>query len=164
MQGSGNTHYTIEAGEHHATLTYKPVEVSTLGFRAKFDSSAIYTTRNPRKQGDVNKLMGLSDCSDQHHTNSARFGWRWYKGTLQILGYTYINGERSIKYLGDVSLGKYHSYRILLEDQEYIFWLDDKQFSMPRACSGEASGYKLFPYFGGEETAPHDIDVWVIEE
>lgn len=163
-QAPAEVHYVIEKGAHHATLQYEPVEVSTLGFKAKFDSSAIYKLADAPDQEDINKLMGLADCSTQHHTNSARFGWRWYGGALQIWAYCYVNGERSSQYMGNVGLGQYHNYRILLEDHEYVFWLDEQQLRMPRACTGKAEGYKLFPYFGGDEPAPHDVDVWVIEE
>jgi len=27
----------------------------------------------------------------------------------------------------------------------------------------EAEGYKLFPYFGGDESAPHTISIWMQE-
>jgi hypothetical protein len=27
----------------------------------------------------------------------------------------------------------------------------------------KAEGYKLFPYFGGDETAPHNISIWIKE-
>jgi hypothetical protein len=29
-------------------------------------------------------------------------------------------------------------------------------FSTPKG-----KGYRLYPYFGGDETAPHDISIWV---
>ncbi len=35
---------------------------------------------------------------------------------------------------------------------------------MPRASTTvKSSGYKLYPYFGGDEFAPHDVRVWIKE-
>jgi hypothetical protein len=32
-----------------------------------------------------------------------------------------------------------------------------------KATTPKASGYLLYPYFGGDEVAPHEIDIWVKE-
>jgi len=33
---------------------------------------------------------------------------------------------------------------------------------MPReSTTTMAEGYQLYPYFGGDETAPHDIFIWI---
>jgi hypothetical protein len=35
---------------------------------------------------------------------------------------------------------------------------------MPRlASTRKAKGYQLYPYFGGDEVAPHLINIWVKE-
>ncbi|RDC63253.1 hypothetical protein AHMF7616_01854 [Adhaeribacter pallidiroseus] len=34
---------------------------------------------------------------------------------------------------------------------------------MSRGCSGTSDKYKLFPYFGGDETAPHNIKIEIKE-
>ncbi len=156
--------YTIARGQHQSTLTYKPVEAYALSFLARFDSSAIYTASNPLNQADINKLLGLADCGTHHHINSARFGWRWYKEQLQIFAYTYNNGERHSQYIGSAALGTYHHYYIGFEEDAYVFRLEDWEVKLPRACTGPAIGYKLFPYFGGDEAAPQDITLWVVEE
>lgn len=164
-QQSQAIQYLIPRGEHNAIQDYQSFATARLSFQAKFDSSAIYSTRDPQNQLDTNKLMGIADCGTHHHTNSARFGWRWFRGSLEIWAYCYVNGERSSLYLGTVPLGEYHSYRIRFEDGAYVFRLDQQQeVVMGRSCMGAAKGYKLFPYFGGDEPAPHDISVWVIEE
>jgi hypothetical protein len=36
---------------------------------------------------------------------------------------------------------------------------------MPRAAATvKAKGYRLYPYFGGDETAPHDITISIRDE
>ena len=49
---------------------------------ALFDSTTIYQTANPSKQGDINKLFGFSDCNlYDHMSSSARWGWRYNLNT-----------------------------------------------------------------------------------
>ncbi|WP_152425074.1 hypothetical protein [Nafulsella turpanensis] len=155
--------YVILTGEHHATLSFENVALDQLKFNALFDSTAIYSTIDPANQADINKLYGMADCNSYHHTNSARFGWRWHEEQLEIWAYTYVNGERNSAFVDTVSLGVFNEYEISFEDNNYRFRLNEKEVEMPRQCEATAEGYKLFPYFGGDETAPHDISIWIEE-
>lgn len=155
--------YVIRTGEQHATLTFETAELNRLKFRALFDTSSIYQTADPANQADINKLYGVSDCNTYHHNNSARFGWRWYQEQLEIWAYSYVNGERVSTFIDTVELDTYNDYEILFTEHKYIFRLNDKEVEMERACQAKATGYKLFPYFGGNETAPKDISIWIEE-
>ena len=155
--------YVILTGEHHATLSFESTALNKLKFKALLDSTAIYTTLDPANQGDINKLYGVADCNSYHHTNSARFGWRWYEEKMEIWAYTYVNGERNSALVDTVALGTFNEYEISFEDNKYLFRLNDKEVEMPRHCEATAEGYRLFPYFGGDETAPHDINIWIEE-
>jgi hypothetical protein len=35
--------------------------------------------------------------------------------------------------------------------------------TVSRPCSGDYKRYKLYPYFGGDETAPHTIKIMIKE-
>jgi hypothetical protein len=156
------THYLIAKGGHDANqLPSLKEKIGELKFQAKFDSTAIYTSQKANNQADINKLYGLSDCNSLHQVNSARFGWRWYNGQLQILAYTYNNKVRDFKLIGTASINAYHQYKIEFTATSYIFTLDNNTVTLPRNCSGKASGYKLYPYFGGDEVAPHDVSIWI---
>ena len=157
------TKYLIRKGEHHATLSYIKTDLAKLNFRALFDSSAIYQTSLPSNQGDINKLYGVSDCESYHHTNSARFGWRWYNEKLEIWAYTYSGGKRDFALMDTVGFDAFNEYEIEFLEDKYVFRLNDKKLEMPRSCGSTAKGYKLFPYFGGDEAAPQDINI-LIEE
>jgi hypothetical protein len=155
-----NVVYTIPAGSHTVSAKETGTEqVDRITFKVLFDSSAIYTTANAANQGDINKLYGLSDCGRPHQESSARFGWRWYKGKLEIWAYTYSDGVRKFTFVDTVQLNKSASFQIAFGENEYIFQLGDKRVTLPRACTGKAAGYRLFPYFGGDETAPHAITI-----
>ena len=140
------------------------VKTSNMSFTVKFDSSAIYTTANPENQTDINKLFGFSDNNQMHHQYSARFGWRWSDHALRLFAYTYNAGERSFKELGTVKPGAETDCSIAVSDDTYTFSLNGIKTTMPRASTTpEAEGYRLYPYFGGDETAPHDIFIWLKE-
>ncbi|WP_299821900.1 hypothetical protein [uncultured Pontibacter sp.] len=153
--------FQIKKGQHSSNSPHKSINTQLIRFEATFDSSAIYTSVKPENQADINKLYGVSDCGSHHHTNSARFGWRWYNGKLEILAYTYVNKKRDFKLIRSVEIGQTYKYELRLEDKQYVFLVDGVKTVMPRNCSGAGNGYQLYPYFGGDEVAPHDIKIAV---
>lgn len=153
--------YTIKKGNHHSTQSIAKLASNQLKFRAHFDSSAIYTTIEKSNQADINKLYGFSDCSSSHHTNSARFGWRWTGENLEIHAYTYVDGERNAKYITSVAFDKAFDYSLIAFSDQYQFTVNDITIFMERNCSDSGPGYILYPYFGGDETAPHDITILI---
>jgi len=157
--------YTIAKGAQYCDKnTFAAVNYDQLAFVVKFDSSAIYKTVNPANQNDINKLYGFSDNDADHHQYSARFGWRWSNNALRLFGYIYNKGVMSYKELGTVAIGTENSCSIKVTSGAYIFTLNGKSQSMPRlSTSIKGSGYKLYPYFGGDEIAPHAISIWIKE-
>ncbi len=163
---SAFTQYRIPKDQHYSEQSvYIQVEYDELSFRVKFDSSAVYTTVIPGNQYDINKLYGFADNNAQHHQFSARIGWRWSDGALRLFGYVYNNAVVSYEELGPVSIGTEHSCSIKITPGSYIFSVNGISKTMPRLSTTiKAKGYKLFPYFGGDETAPHDISIWIKEK
>lgn len=157
--------YTIRSGQQYCDQSvYKQTNYNELKFIVKFDSTAIYQTVSSNNQLDVNKLYGFSDNNDQHQNFSARFGWRWSDGALRLFGYVYNNGVMSYEELGAISIGVEYTCSIKVTASSYIFTLNEGSKNMPRASTtATAVGYKLYPYFGGDEAAPHDINIWIKE-
>ena len=158
--------FTIPKGQHYATENnIKAVEITEMKFVVKFDSSAIYTTADPDNQYDINKLYGFSDNGDQHHSFSARFGWRWSDKALRLFAYTYNNGVRDEKELGTIAIGTEVHCSIKVQGEVYQFEVDGKTETMLRlSTTTVGKGYQLYPYFGGDEPAPHDVRIWIKEE
>lgn len=158
--------YTIEKGQQFCNdNNFIAVQYDELRFKVKFDSSAVYYTSNPSNQSDINKLFGFSDNNAQHHQFSARFGWNWGKTGLALHAYVYNNGVRSFKLIGTVEIGSESTCSIKVTATSYIFTLDGKSETMPReSTSPKGMGYKLYPYFGGDEFAPHKINLWIKEQ
>lgn len=154
--------YTVPKGKHYSTYKVELLQNDYLAFQAQFDESAIYTSVTPENQWDINKLFGLSDCNSQHHENSARFGWRWLEGKIEILAYCYVGGTRIVENIGATMPFQVNNYEIQLTDSLYIFRMDDSTISIERQKPCDVGGYYLlFPYFGGDETAPHDTNIYI---
>ncbi len=161
---SGSSVYTIKQGSHSSTtFSIRRASYTAMRFEVTFDSTAVYETVKPNNQADINKLYGMSDGNSHHHTNSARFGWRWYNNRLEVLAYTYVNKERKFELIDTVALNKPYVYELRLEDNKYVFLLNEKRVEMPRAFTGKGEGLLLYPYFGGDEVAPHDIKIVIRE-
>ncbi len=164
------TTYSIKQGQYYAdgydSSHFVRIITDDLKFVAKFDSSAIYSTFFATNQLDVNKLYGFSDNNTDHHQFSARVGWAWYYNALHLFGYTYNNGERTIQQLGQYQIGQNINCRIQVDNgnKNYLFTINGKTTAMPRAATtAKGSGYRLYPYFGGDEPAPHPVKIQISE-
>ena len=160
---SSYTEYIIKQGQHFSDKSnYVPINTTELKFVVKFDSSAIYQNQNPSNQGDINKLYGFADNNKNHHEFSARFGWRWKNNNLEIFGYIYNNGIMSTQKIANATIGAEHICSIKVTANSYVFTFNQSNLTMPRnSITSTALGYKLFPYFGGDEMAPKDIHIWI---
>ncbi len=162
---SSFTMYTILQGHQYCVGNmYPPYATSAMYFTVKFDSSDVYTNQLASNQYDYNKLYGFSDNNSDHHSFSARFGWRWCHNQVELSAYTYNDGIRTIKDLGGVDMSREHNCAILVNGSQYNFVLDGDTTVMARTSkTKKASGYKLLPYFGGDEVAPHNITINIRE-
>lgn len=168
---AGFKEYKIPKGEAYSTDSTRIITlngITEMKFKFRFDNSAVYTTKDPSNQADINKLYGFADCVSfttqytiaPHHINSARFGWSWYNQALRIYAYYYNDSVRFYKELRTVDIGKSYTGGIKLVPGGYEFSIDNKKDTVIRKCAMPTiSGYKLFPYFGGTETAPHTITI-----
>ena len=163
LETEGFTKYTIPKGGHYCDKSnYTPVELSELRFRVRFDSTAIYQTTTTDNQWDINKLYGFSDNGSDHHQFSARFGWNWSEGALRLHAYVYNHGARESKELCAIPIGKEMECSIKVAQGAYLFTVGELTTTMLRQSGApQAKGYQLYPYFGGDEPAPHDIRIWI---
>lgn len=157
----GWTRFAIEKGGHSSSNSLEWTRRDVISFEFEFDSTAVYETADPVNQYDVNKLFGVSD-GGFHTRNSARFGWRWVDGRLEVMAYTHLNGVFHFEKICDAEIGRVYSGSISLGDAYSFSCTDGAQahlVSMERWAPVKGSRYYLWPYFGGDESAPHDITV-----
>ena len=154
--------FTIRQGQHYCDQNgLKSVRTSEMKFMVKFDSSAIYLTVSSENQYDINKLWGFTEGINNQY-NSARIGWSWNKNALRLYGYVHANGVRHYQEITSVTIGSDITCSIKLADNTYLFTVNGISISLPRGPSStQASGYQQYPYFGGDETAPHLITIMI---
>lgn len=159
----GFTRYTIRKGAHYAEgNVLRSWEGNDLRFTVFFDSSAVYTTRDPGNQADINKLYGFSDNGMDHHSYSARFGWAWTGGALRLYAYVYNGGKVTSQELKAVPIGKDIELRLQADGNRYLFTVGEDTQQVPRTAPLPiARGYGLYPYFGGDEPAPHNVHIFI---
>ena len=167
----GFTIYTIRKGQHYCDQNF-PKKLSTymgMAFAFKFNSSASYTLPGA-EQFDCNKLYGFSE--DGPHENSARYGWRWLNGKLELLAYVYNNGKLfrdpgsfDPPVICSIEIDREYICRIYVGPDAYAFEVfpvgteQVHRFNLPRTAGEDDSSWLLYPYFGGNLPAPHDITI-----
>ena len=138
---------------------------SVLGFLVEFDGSCRYEL--PKEdQEDINKLFGFS-LGFNHHKDSARFGWFYKKDQIHLYSYTYSNSKRSYEFITKLELNKIYSLSIFSFNNEFEFSVSygGELIAIKKVKNNKpfSIGYKLWPYFGGNNPAPHDIKISLTE-
>jgi hypothetical protein len=156
------TTYLIRKGQHYSDKrTLKSVSTTEMKFFARFDQSAIYQTTIPVNQYDINKLWGFSEGINNQY-NSARIGWGYSDGAIRLYGYVYSKGVRYSKEITTVLPGQEISCSIKISGSTYIITANGLSVTLPRGTTAtNASGLQQYPYFGGDEVAPHDISIFI---
>jgi hypothetical protein len=163
MTAGAEVPFLIRKGSHNCTANgFVPVSLLEQKFTVRFDSSAIYKSTIPLNQLDINKLYGFSDNGALHHDFSARFGWRWSDGALRLFAYVYNEGIVTSAEISTIDIGENIACALRVKMGQYEFQVADKIKTMPRSSTtATAAGYLLYPYFGGDEAAPHDVRIWI---
>lgn len=160
--------FRIKAGSHYSSsllyhfgITFK----DKIACRAKFDKSCLYDLKNVNNY-DINKLFGFS-TTFFHHNQSARIGWRRHDDTsIEVVSYTYRDHNRVPEtLLGIVKPDQVFTSTIAETEKEYIYTFHSEDV-FTRITDHKKSDkvlfkYMLFPYFGGDQTAPHDMLIYL---
>jgi len=161
--------FNIKSGKHRSGLYFRPIlgNTSTISFNATFKDSCKYDIGHP-DQFDINKLIGLS--YGYHHSNSVRIGWRYNTATnkIDLLAYIYRNKirlkEDECPVIMSIDLNETVYGMISNESGKFktILYTQSNDYSENYYKSSSKLpkiGYILFPYFGGNQTAPHNMEI-----
>jgi len=140
------------------------VDKKRISYRVVFDSNCRYDLGN-NNQLDINKLFGIGFLWS-HHTDSARFGWRYNNDTkkFELFTYCYVSGKRTWEYITSVEPNvsceltidlHFGSYFFTIKRGSNIFQKEVKHFHTKKIA------YPLAPYFGGDEKAPHTMNIYL---
>jgi hypothetical protein len=116
---------------------------------------------------DVNKLIGYADCGSSHRSNSVRIGWRISPSSMdviELLSYVRKDGMFMFNILTTVTQEEIFNVTIVYDHDKYICCVNEFCDTIDRECF-EFNGHKwgLFPYFGGNEVAPHRMSIYIKE-
>lgn len=134
-----------------------------LAAKVVFTNSCAYNI-GIKDQADINKLFGIG-YFPSHHKNSVRFGWRYVieLDAIEMFAYWYSNKERKSHHLCFVSLEKEHLYILNIMEIGHTLTIYDNTKTIGSFVIGDvlgrSFGYLLRPYFGGNQKAPHDIEI-----
>jgi hypothetical protein len=165
--------YKIYKNSHYSWILgfLKPIGISTqhiFKYKIKFDKNCLYTINNI-DQWDINKLVGFSG-SYSHHIQSCRVGWRCLDGeNIQLVTYCYDNKVRLPEVIiSDVKPDE--EFTITLKNSQknwtFIFYQEGKGrkvININKKSSGWFLKYLLFPYFGGNQKALHNMSIYIKE-
>jgi hypothetical protein len=74
----------------------------------------------------------------------------------------YNEGKVVSEELGAVPIGAVIRCRIAIAGDQYVFYCNEWTVTLPRkSTTAVGKGYLLYPYFGGDEVAPHEISIWI---
>lgn len=158
------TKYTIKQGEHKSVFSMDLCS-NVLEYDVMFDESAMYDLKSV-DQYDINKLFGFNSCNSLHHSNSARFGWTYVTGdSIEIYAYIYENSIRYFQKIYTVKIDDWNSYKLTDNYFAYVFEVNSFTYIYTKTqdCTTNYH-YKLYPYFGGNQVAPHDITIYFREK
>ena len=160
--------YTIDRGNHYSDgpidkLFGNDNKADSWEWEVIFESSCIYLESdllNPSNYLDVNKLIGFSDCDRHHSQYSCRVGWRASGDSIELLIYKRDDNNIGFKSLKKVYPDQIVNVTLDFKDTIYTSCIDGICDTLVRPCP-DWSGrkYSLFPFFGGQETAPHKMKI-----
>jgi len=82
-------------------------------------------------------------------------------GKIHIYAYSYANTKRIIQDICVVEKDKEYKFIIKIKSGRAIFTVIDREYNLKQAIQpaprNRLFGYHLWPYFGGNKTAPKDI-------
>lgn len=153
----------------------------TIAFKVMFDTSCKYLLPGEDQQ-DINKLFGIAYVPwyliplaiishwfialfrNQHHHNSARFGWRYNENInkIEIFAYCYVDGKRISDVVAMVPFNQFVEMQIEIGPTFYLFSVKKDQIELSTQVEHSNKkkwGYPLGVYFGGNQPAPKTMKV-----
>jgi hypothetical protein len=168
--------YTIKKGSHSSGFRFCPVvNKKQMSVLVKFDVSCRYELQG-EDQKDWNKLFGWSYL--RHQDNSVRVVWRYNENRNDIEVAPYLHSRGKIIFPNEsqiicIAIDCFTCIDLIDTGDQYLVITDMGLGDNTEVCSSMMPlngirkfpvGYKLYPYFGGNQTAPHDINIFMEEE
>lgn len=150
-----NKHYSYSLHFFNPTLR------TSMKRRVQFSEKCWW--KNPRNYDEkfaINKLFGFSHGF--HHNNSIRFGWVPdfdIENHVKIYAYYYNNKIRSQIYITTISTLLWFTAEIKIINNNATLTINNKKTNFYYKLPKCILGYELYPYFGGNNTAPNKLEI-----
>ena len=163
--------YLIKKGNHYASMSiFEKIGsigwgIKTMSLRFVFRPECWWAPPRNKDDYDQNKLAGIGFGANLH-SNSVRLTWVpdfENQGMIKVFGYTYDEKKTDPKFTSafiksvhvqDTITGKIES-----RDNSYFITVNDVTIRMDNVNSDPKLCFRLFPYFGGNNTAPQDMTI-----
>jgi hypothetical protein len=156
--------YLIKKGNHFkSNFTWFPLTLSnTIQGECYFHENCFFIENNEDKY-DINKLVGLSS-SYFHHIESIRIGFRTNTenvGLIDLFLYAYDDKVRlKFDFICSVKPLEKFNYKVQILEDKFVVSVNDIVREAPRTAKNNIwVKYKLYPYYGGNETPDQDMNI-----
>ena len=157
--------FLIKKGNHYHSNFWQRLNLfcfsKRLSYKVRFSDSCWYDKVNA-DSNDLNKLFGFG--GRDHQVNSIRLCWRpdfLQKGVIQVYIYWYDDGARSRKWFCDVDTNKFYIFTIQKNVNGFRISMTGRDDYIEHS-KPNPTWKRLWPYFGGNNTAPHDMIIELI--
>ena len=138
-------------------------KINTLSMRFVFRTACWWGPPRNQDDYDLNKLGGIG-YGTNHHNNSVRLAWVpdfGNQGMINVYGYTYDEKKEGQKqtsvFIKSVHVQDTITGKIESKSGSYFITVNDVTIKMDNINADPNLCFKLFPYFGGNNTAPQDM-------
>ncbi len=164
----------IKKGTHAPLRAPHPIiGFKSMKYRFRMGQGCRYTLP-AEDQGDINKLIGVGYVNSIpfngskplpfHHCNSVRVGWHYDpQGDKVVLwAYWYSEKQRNSKEICRVDIDQQFDVTVSRSGSKHTLKVDAGGKVLGASyveVRPSGIGYLLRPYFGGNNTAPHDMTI-----
>jgi hypothetical protein len=138
-------------------------KINSVSLRFLFRSECWWAPPRNGNDGDLNKLAGIG-YGMNHQKNSFRLAWLPdfdQQGIIKIYGYTYDDRKSDPKFayafITNVNVMQPCQATIVGQGNKYAITVNGTTIFMENNNPDPSLCFRLFPYFGGNNTAPHDM-------
>ena len=151
--------HTIHKGTHKPLRMPKLCTSKDIRFRVRFNETARYDI-GFLDQEDWNKLFGIG-YFPHHQLDSVRVAWRYNIVTdkIELGAYWYNSGVRFDRYMTSIDIGEDVLIGLHRRSEGHHYIMMGSICLKHVQVSSDHIGFWLLPYFGGNQTAPHDIKI-----
>ncbi len=161
--------YLIKKGNHYCSMSIFE-RLGDIGWKLKkysvrfvLQSSCWWAPPRNNDDNDLNKLTGIA-YGLSVHSNSVRLTWVpdfTVNGKIKIYGYTYDEKSADPKftylYITSVQVGQSCTGCIEVQGNKYAITVNGVTVLMDNLHPDPNLCFRLYPYFGGNNTAPQDM-------